>query len=237
MEKTEKREALRAGRRLGTGCKSIDRILGGGVESGVITTLCGAAGTGKTHFVLQLIASALRDGESRAVLVETEMSFPFERFEAICGSRQAMERLHIIRPTSFSEFCAALQNMTPPEKTRIIAVDSIISLYRLELADRTAHETNRKLARSIFALARTADTLGIPVVVTDHIYSDRESSRVNMVGGDLLEYASKCIVRLEKNGKKRRAVLLKHRSLPEGGVAQFEITESGIVSRQGLLKR
>ena len=48
-----------------------------------------------------------------------------------------------------------------------------------------------------------------------------------MVGGDILKYWSKCIIELQVMQGKRKAILRKHRSLPESEFL-FVITETGI---------
>ena len=56
---------------------------------------------------------------------------------------------------------------------------------------------------------------------------------MNIVGGDLLKYWSKCIIELKNNNGKRKAVLLKHRSLPQKEMS-FEIRETGVFRRGWL---
>jgi hypothetical protein len=53
---------------------------------------------------------------------------------------------------------------------------------------------------------------------------------VNLVGGDLFKYWSKCIIELKNENKRRRAVLLKHRSLPEKEIS-FEIRDNGVFKK------
>jgi hypothetical protein len=45
---------------------------------------------------------------------------------------------------------------------------------------------------------------------------------VNVVGGDILKYWSKCIIELQNKGGKKKAIIRKHRSLPESEL-NFEI--------------
>jgi len=52
----------------------------------------------------------------------------------------------------------------------------------------------------------------------------------NMVGGDLLKYWSKCLIELQYKEGKRKAILRKHRSLPEKEL-MFVIINSGIKKR------
>jgi len=48
-----------------------------------------------------------------------------------------------------------------------------------------------------------------------------------MVGGDILKYWSKCLIELKNDNGKRKAILKKHRSLPEKELS-FQIFNEGI---------
>ena len=91
------------------------------------------------------------------------------------------------------------------------------------------YSINKSLGQQLSYLAEIARKRNIPVLVTNQVYSDFENkNRVNMVGGDILKYGSKCLIELQSlHGNKRRAVLRKHRSLPEKK-ALFEIKEDGL---------
>ena len=56
---------------------------------------------------------------------------------------------------------------------------------------------------------------------------------VNIVGGDLLKYWSKCIIELKQEGSKRKAILLKHRSLANKEMS-FEIKDAGIFKKRWI---
>ena len=75
-------------------------------------------------------------------------------------------------------------------------------------------------------IARKKD---IPILVTNQVYADfNKEGNFHMVGGDLLKYWSKDIVKLEFENQYRRAAIVKHRSLPEGKNMTFEISNAGI---------
>jgi DNA repair protein RadB len=66
-------------------------------------------------------------------------------------------------------------------------------------------------------------------LLTSQVYSSFEGNRVKIVGGDILLYASKCLLELESlRGGRRRIVLRKHRSIAGEKEAFFEIVEKGI---------
>jgi len=66
-------------------------------------------------------------------------------------------------------------------------------------------------------------------VITGQVYST-EDGDVKPFAGRGMEHMAKTIVKLERVGMgKRRAIIIKHRSQPEGSSAEFEITEKGLV--------
>ena len=82
----------------------------------------------------------------------------------------------------------------------------------------------------------------IPILITNQVYSgfvseedwrNGKEKEMNIVGGDLFKYWSKCIIELKQKGKGRKAVLLKHRSLPNKEM-NFEIRNEGIFRKSGL---
>jgi DNA repair protein RadB len=91
----------------------------------------------------------------------------------------------------------------------------------------------------LYEVARKMD---IPVLITTQIYSEFLSDEdyiagktpgVNVVGGDILKYWSKCIIELQNNRGKKKAILRKHRSMPEKEF-NFEVCNEGIRKR-GIL--
>ena len=67
-----------------TFCKSLDAILGGGVQIGQITEFCGVPGIGKTQLAIQLalnvqIAELFGGNSGESVYIDTEGSFMPER--------------------------------------------------------------------------------------------------------------------------------------------------------------
>jgi hypothetical protein len=88
-------------------------------------------------------------------------------------------------------------------------------------------------------LSEIAKKGNIPVIITNQVYSGFLSEEelkkgiereVNIVGGDLFQYWSKCIIELKNERGKRKAFLLKHRSLPQKELG-FEIRNEGIFKR------
>jgi len=105
--------------------------------------------------------------------------------------------------------------------------------------DENVREINREVASQMKLLAEISKKQDIPIIITNQVYSGFQSEEdwkkglereTNIVGGDLFQYWSKCIIELKGNGTKRKAVLLKHRSLPPKEMG-FEIRNEGIFRR------
>lgn len=117
-------------------------------------------------------------------------------------------------------------------KIGLVIVDSIAMLYRLELGrDEDIYEVNRELGKQLACLKEIASKKGIPVLVTNQVYADFENKdKINIVGGDLLKYGSKCLIELQITPSgNRRAIIKKHRSIEGEKEITFKIVEGGII--------
>ena len=223
---------------LSTGALVLDQLLHGGYEQDILTTVYGPAGSGKTNLCLLALLSVIKQGK-KAVFVDTEGGFSILRLEQLCPEyKTLLDQILLFSPTTFEEqrkVFALLKDMEKEiEKINlgIIIIDSVSMLYRLEIGKSDdVYVTNRELGYQVSILTELARKQHIPVLLTNQVYSNfDEKDKVNMVGGDILKYSSKCLLELQKaHQTKRRIILRKHRSLPEGREAFFEIINQGIV--------
>ncbi|MBS1262898.1 MAG: DNA repair and recombination protein RadB [Methanonatronarchaeales archaeon] len=214
--------------RVSTGAESLDELLGGGVETSALTQVYGEGGSGKTNLAIQFAAEASEEG--RVVYVDTE-GFPVERFRQVAEEPDdTAERLLIFEPRSMEEQHAAVRDIDRiAEKVDLSAVivDSVSPFYRIALRERP--EVRRDLASQLTFLTGAAREHELAVLFTNQVYTDVETDRYVPLGGTMLNHLSKTVIRLEKVGhSKRRAVLEKHRSLPEGGHCVLELIEEGL---------
>lgn len=219
--------------KVGTGAKVLDSLLAGGFERGIITTLFGAAGSGKSNIAM-LSALSVAERGKKVVFIDTENSLSAERIKQLKpqGYKQIIKNMIILEPTNFEEqkkFFSDLREIMALEKPELIVVDSIVMLYRLQLgSEEEIQVTNKEMAHQLATLSEIARKKNIPILVTNQVYADFDSKNVKMVGGDLLKYWSKCIVKLETVDGFRRASIWKHRSLPTGNEVYFDIKDSGL---------
>jgi len=222
--------------KISSGVDFIDTLLDGGYEDDVITTIYGPPSAAKTNFCL-LAMTAIKD--KKILYVDTEGSFSLARFKQICsGFEEVLERTIFLTPTTYSEQKEAFEFMRKAvdEKFGLIIIDSIASLYRLELGvSNDIQNVNRELGLHLALLTEIARKKHIPVVITSQVYADFEDKeRTRAIGGDTIKYWSRAMIEIQKvRGDLRKVTITKHRSIKEGNFVTFRITQTGIEEVQG----
>lgn len=220
--------------RIPTGSKILDYMLRGGYEKDVITTAYGPAGAGKTCLCLLAVINMARSGK-KIIYIDTEGGFSLERLKQIAlDYKKILDRIIFLRPTNFKEQKKVFSQLKDimNNKIGLIVVDTIAMLYRLELGKNgEAQEVNRELGKQISYLSEITRKKKIPVLITNQVYANfDEKDKVNMVGGDLLKYGSKCLIELQITpANNRRVILKKHRSIAEEKEILFKIVDGGII--------
>jgi DNA repair protein RadB len=217
---------------------SIDNIMGGGVEKGCLTQFYGPPGSGKTNVALNLLVQCVRKG-NKAIFVDTEGGLSIERFKQISGNEfdTLAGNVMIFEPKTFEEQDEILKKVenlleSGREKVDLVVLDSAVALYRLKEGD--SSQINRELGKQMALLSRIARKHQVAVIITNQIYSvftdDGTPSMITPVGGTILKYWSKIMVELARgnvNGE-RYAILMRHRSRPEGLKVRFRIVNDGL---------
>lgn len=226
---------IKKSERIPCGCRCIDEILGGGFESGIVTQLYGASGTGKTNICIQLAVETVKSGR-KVILIDTE-GFSAERFKQIAGedAKKIAGEIIIYEPTSLEQQYSAIIDIEKiiNERVGLIILDSAALFYRLGLTLDDSNEENialrRELVNQIGLLHGIARKYGVAVVITNQVYKDVSTGELVPIGGNALEHLSKTIILLERTGiSKRRATLRKHRSKSEGTHCDFVLTDKGV---------
>lgn len=236
--------------RISTGSYDLNKWLYGGYEKGIVTMIAGPPGSGKTNMTVLAACSQAKKG-NKVIFIDTERGFSPDRVKQIIGENylDILKNILLIEPSNFEEqkkFFTTLDEKLKREQVSLIIVDGMAMLYRLELGDARSKETdeevrkiNREVAKQMKLLAEIAKKQNIPVIITNQVYQGFQTEEdwkkglereVNIVGGDLFQYWCKCIIELRIEKGKRRAILIKHRSLPEKELG-FEIKNDGIFRR------
>jgi DNA repair protein RadB len=212
-----------------TGYPPLNDLLGGGLERKTITQIYGEPGSGKSTIVLLPVVACLKAGKG-VIFFDTE-GLSVERFRQIAGeeAEAIAARLYIYEPSDFEQQgiqIAESENILKKGEIGLLVMDSATALYRTELGQ--TREAQRKLASQMMYVLGLCRRYAIPALVTNQVYVDPESGEFRPMGGPILQHLCKAIIRIDRLNGLRRAVLVKHRSLPDGSFFTFEITQSGI---------
>ncbi|MEK6833145.1 MAG: DNA repair and recombination protein RadB [Nanoarchaeota archaeon] len=240
--------------KISSGSYDLNTWLYGGYEKDIITMIAGPPGCGKTNFVILASCSQAKKG-NKVIFVDTEGGFSVERVKQIMGaenSENALKNIFLLKPTSFDEQkkdFIKLLNFVKKENVGLIVIDGMAMLYRLEIGeahnlkdDEKIKEINREIAKQMRILAEISRKQDIPVLITNQVYMEFLSEEdfkkgvernTNLVGGDLFKYWSKCIIELKNDNGKRKAILLKHRNMPQKEIV-FEIKNEGILRKRWI---
>lgn len=111
----------------------LDALLGGGIEQGSSTLVLGPAGTGKSLFVFQFVAAAIRRGERAALfLFDEELGLLFDRTKAMGFDLEAAREsgaLHIEQidaaELSPGEFAHRVRDRVDSAQAKTVVIDSL----------------------------------------------------------------------------------------------------------------
>jgi len=236
-----------------TGSYDLNKWFEGGYEKDIITLFYGPYASGKSNFVMLAACHQAKKGK-KVIYIDTEGGFSIDRIKQISGGLPEfiLKNIVILKPTNFQEqkdsFLKLLKEIKESKNIGLIVVDSMTMFYRLELAD--ARKKNREevqkinfdLSKQMKALYEISRKKEIPILITSQVYaeflSDEDYWRgkepgVKVVGGELLRYWSKCIIELQNRDGKKKAIIRKHRSLPEKTL-NFEIVDEGVRRKRWL---
>jgi len=218
--------------KISTGSKILDNLLEGGYETDAITTIYGPAGSGKTNLLLLAAVDAAQNGK-KVVYIDTEGGFSVTRLKQVMPTyEKILNKIMFLKPTTFEKQKQAFEKQKGLVNSKIglIIVDTISMLYRLERNNEVVKEINRDLGAQICFLTEIARKKNIPVLIANHVYSPFDSkNKVNIVGGDIMKYGSKCLLELQSGEKGLRKIILrKHRSIAGEKETIFRIIEKGI---------
>src|SRR5579875_3912987 len=128
------------------GVASLDRLLGGGLETDCLTELYGEGGSGKTILCLQATLQATRD-DGWVIYVDAEGVSPNRL-------AQVLEHLLLSAPRSLDEHTRAVRAAVAlardvRRRVALVVVDSVTYFYRLALSGESEDAARQALAVEI----------------------------------------------------------------------------------------
>jgi len=232
-------------RKLTTGCPSLDRLLGGGIETQTITEFYGEFGTGKSQICQQLCVTVQlpyeKGGlEGGALYIDTENTFRPERIMQI-APRFGLNPDEVLKNIIYAEAYTSNHQMVLLENAdevikenniRLIIIDSVTSHFRSEYLGREMLASRQQqLNKHLHKLIRLARAFNAAAVVTNQVMAQPDvffTRDVRPVGGHILGHMSHTRIYLRKGrGNIRIAKLTVSPNLPEGE-ALIRITDRGV---------
>ncbi|MEM0217292.1 MAG: ATPase domain-containing protein [Candidatus Nezhaarchaeales archaeon] len=176
--------------RIATGCRALDRLLGGGFPSSHVTIVYGERSSGKTQLCHQLIAHHLTmNPQLFAVYVDVDLSFSPQRVASIVSRygvtdpKNILSRILYYKPTTFEEqvhVVDLLDETYDKVPHSLIIVDSISTLARGEYGVAVV-EMNRALSSYIRKLQDYAFKRNVVIVATDNVRLIKHQNRELLV--------------------------------------------------------
>ena len=202
--------------RYDTGCKELNRVLGGGIVKGSLILLGGDPGIGKSTVLMQICQFM---GDSLKILyVSGEESKRQLKLRAI-RLGVTSPNLFVMTETDVEVVCEQIKN----EKPDLVMIDSIQTMNLTELSSSPGSVTQVRECTNM--LMRTAKGLDIPMFVVGHV--NKEGS---IAGPKVLEHIVDTVLHFEGDKQMScrilRAVKNRYGSTNEIGV--FEMTDKGL---------
>ncbi|KAI9471954.1 MAG: DNA repair protein RAD51 [Benjaminiella poitrasii] len=232
-----------------TGSRELDRILGGGIETGSITELFGEFRTGKSQLCHMLAVTAqlpisMGGGQGKCLFIDTESTFRPSRILSIAerfslNGEETLDNIAYARAYNTDHQTSLLVQaaaMMSEARFSVLIVDSAMALYRTDYAGRGELAARQiHLAQFLRQLQRLADEFGVAVIITNQVVAqvDGGASMFNPdpkkpAGGNIIAHASCTRLYLRKGrGENRICKIYDSPSLAENECT-FAILEDGI---------
>jgi DNA repair protein RadB len=211
-----------------TGCSSLDKLLGGGLPSDGVSLVYGEAETGKSSLAIQCAVNCARAG-LKAIFIDSDGTFSSRRLSQIAyhDYEKISPLIILISPATFQEQVHALDHLETyiTKKVGLLVVDTITSLYRVELGGpKETFALNRQLNRQIAYLAEIATSHKVATLITSQVRS-------------VLKFWSDVVLNFKPTGQTRlvKAVLEKHPLRRRRSSCYLTINETGIRDYQSSL--
>ena len=236
--------------KLTTGSKSLDDLLGGGLETRAITEFYGEFGSGKTQIAHQLAVNVQRPPEEgglngSVVIIDTENTFRPERIQNMAEGAgldyaAVLQHIHIARAYNSNhqillvgkaeKLAEVLKETEKP--VRLLIIDSATAHFRSEYVGRgTLADRQQKINKHLHDALRFGDLNNAVVMITNQVQVRPDAffgDPTRPIGGHVVGHTATFRIYLRKSkGEKRIARLVDSPNLPEAE-AVFSVTGPGI---------
>jgi len=232
-----------------TGSSELNKILGGGFQTGKLTEVYGPFKSGKTALAHTLSVTCqlpVKNGglNSSVAYIDTENTFSIEKIKRIAkrfrlNPNETLSRIYHARIYSSDHQSQMIQKAETLCKTRgvrLIIIDSLMALLRAEYVGIGNLAPRQALLNTIIhTLSRIAETYNCAVLLTNQVSVKMMGmfSSDDAIGGNIVAHGCHFRVMFKtkgfssNNSLKRRAVIVDAPDLPPEE-CEFFITSAGI---------
>lgn len=223
-----------------TGCRTIDKILQGGIHSETVSLIYGEAETGKTTLAMQCAVNCAKKGY-KTLFVDCDGTFSALRLSQIASEsfKEIADLVILAKPNNFREQAMLIDQLTDliAKNFGLVIIDTITSLYRVKIAEspEKAFDLNRELNRQMALLAQNAKTQKVAVLVTSQVRSVLNDTYVHVepVATRVLKFWAETIIDMKptETPQEIKAILEKipiKDKKPQPITCYLKIDETGI---------
>lgn len=230
-----------------TGSKSLDALLGSGIETKAITEAFGAFGSGKSqlaHTLAVTVQLPRNQGgaDGKAVWIDTEGTFRPERIKQIAEAKgldieKTLKGVFVARAFNSDHQILLVEKVLDlinnGEPIRVLIVDSITAHFRAEFAGRgMLADRQQRINKHLHALMRIAESKNIAVYMTNQVMANPAvmfGDPTTAIGGHIVAHASTYRLYFRRGKKNSRvAKMIDSPNLPENECVFF-LSDAGVV--------
>ena len=238
-----------------TGSSELNKILGGGFQTGKLTEVYGPFKSGKTalaHTIAVACQLPIKDGglDSSVAYIDTENTFSKEKIKRIAkrfglNPKEILSHIYHARIYSSDHQAQMIQKAETLCKTRgvrLIIVDSLMALMRSEYVGIGKLAVRQGVLNSmIHGLSRIAETYNCAILLTNQVATKMMGmySANDAIGGNIVAHGCHFRVMFKTKGfssnssLKRRAVIVDAPDLPPNE-CEFFITSAGVADTENV---
>jgi len=191
-----------------------------------IVSVWGDFGVGKTTFALQTAMNSTKNGE-KSIFIYSKSNLPLEKINEIFkDSIEKLDRISFIQPESFNDLYKIVFNLEflflksldkKRDNYKLIVIDSLTDLYRLEL-NREKKEKNYNLNYDLNQILATLTYLNQAYNINIMIINEKVNKRTDdqtvevQSGGKAMDYWVVLDIKIERSESlgKRKFIVTKH---------------------------
>jgi DNA repair protein RadA len=233
--------------RITTGSKELDKLMGGGFETGGITEAYGQYGAGKSQIAHVLAVRCQlpveKGGANGAcVFIDTESTFRPERIVQMAKGlnldpEEVLKNIKVARAFNSDHQALLAEKVEDLIKkqnvpVKLVIVDSLTAHFRAEFVGRgTLADRQQKINKHMHALMKLADKHNVCVYVTNQVMAKPDTffgDPTEAIGGHIVGHNSTYRVYLRRGKKGTRVAKMVDAPNLAESEATFMVEEAGI---------